>query len=39
MASGTGIASQQIYYRTQWAYSADTPGDYSLVLVFTLSAP
>jgi hypothetical protein len=38
-ATGTGNASSQIYYRTLWAYSADTPGDYSLVVVFTLSAP
>jgi hypothetical protein len=39
MASGTGNASQQMYYRTLWSYAADTPGDYSLVVVFTLSAP
>jgi len=39
MATGSGNASSQIYFRTQWAYSADTPGEYSLVAVFTLSAP
>jgi hypothetical protein len=39
MGTGTGNASAQIYYKTLWSYSADTPGDYSLVVVFTLSAP
>jgi hypothetical protein len=38
-ATGTGNASQQMYYKTLWGYSSDTPGDYSLVVVFTLSAP
>jgi hypothetical protein len=26
-------------YRTLWAYTADTPGDYSLVVVYTVTAP
>jgi hypothetical protein len=39
MASGTGNASAQMYYKTLWSYASDTPGDYSLVVVFTLSAP
>jgi len=38
-ASGTGNTSQQVYYKTLWSYSSDTPGDYSLVVVYTLSAP
>jgi len=37
--SGTGNTSQLVYYKTLWSYSSDTPGDYSLVVVFTLSAP
>jgi len=37
--SGTGNTSQQVYYKTLWSYGSDTPGDYSLVVVFTLSAP
>ncbi len=38
-ATGTGNTSQQVYYKTLWSYSSDTPGDYSLVVVYTLSAP
>ena len=38
-ATGTGNSSATMYYKTLWAYSSDTPGDYSLVVVFTLSAP
>ena len=37
--SGTGNTSQTAYYKTLWSYSSDTPGDYSLVVVYTLSAP
>ena len=37
--SGTGSTSQQAYYKALWSYSSDTPGDYSLVVVYTLSAP
>ena len=37
--NGTGNASQQAYYKTNWSYASDTPGDYSLVVVYTLSAP
>ncbi len=37
--SGTGNASQAVFYKTLWSYGSDTPGDYSLVVVYTLSAP
>jgi hypothetical protein len=38
-ANGTGNASQQFYFKTLWSYASDTPGDYSLVIVYSLSAP
>jgi hypothetical protein len=37
--SGTGNLSQPVFYKTLWSYANDTPGDYSLVVVYTLSAP
>ena len=37
--SATGNASQGMSYRTLWSYASDTPGDYSLVVVYTLTAP
>lgn len=38
-ATGTSSASQQVFYRTAFAYDKDVPGTYSLVVNFTLSAP
>ncbi|HYK83306.1 MAG TPA: hypothetical protein VEU55_09200 [Gemmatimonadales bacterium] len=35
---GPGTA-EPIFYKTLWSYANDTPGDYSLVVVYTLSAP
>ena len=37
--NGTSGASQQIFFRTQWAWATDVPGTYSLVVNFTLSGP
>lgn len=37
--NGTGNTNQTVYYKTLWSYNNDTPGDYSLVVVYTLSAP
>jgi hypothetical protein len=37
--NGTAGASQQIFFRTQWAWATDVPGTYSLVVNFTLSGP
>ena len=41
LASGnaTSGTSAQIMYRTLWSVANDTPGTYSLVVNFTLSAP
>jgi hypothetical protein len=38
-ATGTNGTSQQIFFRTMWAWAADVPGTYSLVVNFTLAAP
>ncbi|HEV2644167.1 MAG TPA: hypothetical protein VGT98_15750 [Candidatus Elarobacter sp.] len=37
--NGTLSSAQQIFFRTNWDYATDTPGTYSLVVNFTLSAP
>jgi hypothetical protein len=39
--TGTGTAgtAQSIFYKALWSYANDTPGDYSLVVVYTLTAP
>jgi hypothetical protein len=37
--TGTGNASQAIFFRTMWAWASDVPGSYSLVINFTLAAP
>jgi len=37
--NATGNASSAFLYRTVWSYAADVPGDYSLVVVYTLTAP
>jgi len=34
-----GTASQPIFYQTSWHSATDTPGTYSLVVVYTLSVP
>jgi len=36
-AAGNGSAA--MLYRTVWSYAADVPGNYSLVVVYTLTAP
>lgn len=38
-ATGNAGLAQPVFYRTLWSYANDTPGDYSLVVVYTLSAP
>jgi hypothetical protein len=38
-ASGTGNATQAIYFRTLWLWASDVAGSYSLVVNFTLAAP
>ncbi|PYP17828.1 MAG: hypothetical protein DMD54_06545 [Gemmatimonadetes bacterium] len=38
-ASGTASVVQTISYRTLWDYTLDTPGTYSLDVVFTVTAP
>jgi hypothetical protein len=38
-ASGTGSASQAIYFRTLWSWASDVAGSYGLVVNFTLAAP
>lgn len=38
-ASGTGSASQAIFFRTLWSWASDVAGSYSLVINFTLAAP
>ncbi len=37
--NATGNASTAFSYRTVWSYAADVPGDYALVVVYTLTAP
>lgn len=37
--NATDDASQAIFYRTAWNWGDDTPGSYSLVTVYTLTAP
>ena len=37
--TGTGSASQPIFFRTLWTWASDVPGSYSLVINFTLAAP
>jgi len=40
VTSGTGSsASQALFYQTSWHSATDTPGTYSLVVVYTLSVP
>jgi hypothetical protein len=40
VTSGTGgSVSQPIFYQTLWHSATDTPGTYSLVVVYTLSEP
>ena len=34
-----GSAPVSMFYRTKYAWGADTPGNYSLTVVFTLAAP
>jgi hypothetical protein len=36
---GTASSSQQSFYRTDWAFTLDTPGVYTLVVNYTLSEP
>ena len=38
-ATGSAALAQSVFYKTLWSYANDTPGDYSLVVVYTLSAP
>ena len=38
-ATGTGSASQAIFFRTLWSWASDVPGSYSLVINVTLAAP
>ncbi len=38
-ASGTASVVETISYRTLWDYTLDTPGTYSLDVVFTVTAP
>ena len=37
--SGTASTSQQSFYRTNWDFTTDTPGVYTLVVNYTLSEP
>ena len=40
LTGGAGAStSQGVFYKTLWNYGSDTPGDYALVVVYTLSAP
>jgi hypothetical protein len=42
IASGnasTGATAASLFYRTLYSWALDTPGDYSLQLVFTISSP
>jgi hypothetical protein len=38
-ATGTGSASQALFFRTLWSWASDVPGSYGLVINFTLAAP
>jgi hypothetical protein len=38
-ATGTGSASQAIFFRTLWSWTAAVPGSYSVVINFTIAAP
>ena len=38
-ATGTGSASQAVYFRTLWSWTSGVPGTYSLVVNVTLAAP
>ena len=38
-ATGTGNASQAIFFRTLWSWTSGVPGSYGLVINFTLAAP
>jgi len=38
-STGTGSSAQDIYFRTKWTWASDVPGNYSLTVNFTLSAP
>ena len=38
-AGGTASTAVPLSYRTMWDYTQDTPGTYSMDVVFTLSAP
>jgi hypothetical protein len=38
-AGGNAGTAQPVFYKTLWSYANDTPGDYALVVVYTLSAP
>ncbi len=38
-ATGTGSASQALFFRTLWSWASDVPGSYSLVINVTLAAP
>jgi hypothetical protein len=38
-ASGTASSVSTVSYRTLWDYTLDTPGTYSLAVVFTVTAP
>ena len=35
----TSSVSQAVFFRTKWQFNRDVPGNYSLLLNFTLSAP
>jgi hypothetical protein len=34
-----GSSPVNLFYRTKYAWGLDTPGNYSLTVVFTLAAP
>ena len=38
-SGGTSGVSQSFFYKTLWSYASDTPGNYSLVVVYSLTAP
>lgn len=37
--SGTGGTVVPIFFRSLWSYSLDTPGNYSIVVTYTLASP
>jgi len=37
--TGNADTNQDIYFRTKWAWNKDVPGQYTLTVNFTLSAP